>query len=97
MKGPKSLFLQKNRCQGCELCIIACPTGVLDMSDEINMRAARLPRVKEGKERSCILCQRCEFACPAWAIYLVDEQPEAASPESSENVENAEGNEAETA
>jgi NAD-dependent dihydropyrimidine dehydrogenase PreA subunit len=74
-KGKKALFFQKNRCQGCELCVVACPTGVLELSDEFNMRAARVPRVKAGKERSCILCQRCEFACPNWALYLLDEQP----------------------
>jgi 2-oxoglutarate ferredoxin oxidoreductase subunit delta len=73
-KGKKGLFLQKNRCQGCELCVVACPTGVLELSDEFNMRAARIPKVKAGKEKSCILCQRCEFACPNWAIYVVDEQ-----------------------
>ncbi|MBN2151574.1 MAG: 4Fe-4S dicluster domain-containing protein [Candidatus Lokiarchaeota archaeon] len=74
-KGSKALFFQKNRCQGCEMCVVVCPTGVLELSDEYNMRAARVPRVKHGKEVSCILCQRCEFACPNWAIYVVDEQP----------------------
>jgi Fe-S-cluster-containing hydrogenase component 2 len=72
-KGKKNLFFQKNRCQGCELCVVACPTGVLELSDELNMRAAYIPRVKAGKEKSCIMCSRCEFACPNWAIYLVDD------------------------
>nr|MDO8084089.1 4Fe-4S dicluster domain-containing protein [Candidatus Sigynarchaeum springense]MDO8115923.1 4Fe-4S dicluster domain-containing protein [Candidatus Sigynarchaeota archaeon] len=75
MKAKRILFFQKNRCQGCEMCVVACPTGVLDLSDEYNMRAAQVPRVKPGKEKSCILCQRCEFACPNWAIYVIDEQP----------------------
>ncbi len=51
---------------------MACPTGVLEMSGEMNMRAAFIPKVKDGKERSCIMCQRCEYACPAWAIYIVE-------------------------
>ena len=88
-KKKRSLLLQKNRCQGCGLCVVACPNGVLELSDELNMRAAYIPRVKDGKERSCILCQRCEFACPAWAIYLIvdqsDSDPEAINSSSSNN------------
>nr|MDO8115278.1 4Fe-4S binding protein [Candidatus Sigynarchaeota archaeon] len=79
-KGKRSLFFQKNRCQGCNLCIVVCPTGVLESSGDLNMRAANVPRVKAGKEKSCILCQRCEFACPNWAIYIIDEQPEPQKP-----------------
>ena len=72
-KDGKCLFLQENRCLGCEGCIVACPTGVLEMSDTLNMCAAFIPKVKDGKEKSCTLCQRCELACPAWAIYVVDD------------------------
>ncbi|MHA1679611.1 MAG: 4Fe-4S dicluster domain-containing protein [Promethearchaeota archaeon] len=71
-KGRKTLYFQDNRCQGCENCVNACPTGVLTMSDELNMRASYIPVVIEGKERSCIFCRRCEFACPVWAIYVGD-------------------------
>ncbi|MHA1793119.1 MAG: 4Fe-4S dicluster domain-containing protein [Promethearchaeota archaeon] len=78
-KGHKSLYFQKNRCQGCEACIVACPTGVLEMSSELNMRAAFIPKVKDGKERSCIFCQRCEYACPVWAIYVIQNTEEGES------------------
>ncbi|MEX2680511.1 MAG: 4Fe-4S dicluster domain-containing protein [Candidatus Sigynarchaeota archaeon] len=79
-KRKKVLFFQKNRCQGCEMCVVVCPTGVLELSDEYNMRAAQIPKIKAGKEKSCILCQRCEFACPNWAIYVIDEQPVEKTP-----------------
>ena len=83
-KDGMALFLQRNRCQGCEACIFACPTGVLEMSDELNMRASFVPRVKDGKERSCTFCQRCEFACPAWAIYVVDATPKRTGEETAQ-------------
>jgi len=69
-----NLFLNKNRCQGCEICVAVCPTGILEMGDELNMRIAYLPRVKEGKEKYCTGCRRCEFGCPAWCIYVLDQE-----------------------
>ncbi|MHA1369234.1 MAG: 4Fe-4S dicluster domain-containing protein [Promethearchaeota archaeon] len=71
VKGNKSLCFQENRCQGCEACVYACPTGVITMSDRLNMRAAYIPTVLEGKEESCTFCRRCEFSCPTWAIYVL--------------------------
>jgi len=44
------------------------------MGDELNMRIAYLPRVKEGKEKYCTGCRRCEFGCPAWCIYVLDQE-----------------------
>ncbi|MHA1285044.1 MAG: 4Fe-4S dicluster domain-containing protein [Promethearchaeota archaeon] len=66
-----TLFLNKNRCGGCEICTIVCPTGILEKSDELNMRVAYIPRVKEGKEKYCTGCRRCELNCPDWCIYVI--------------------------
>ena len=68
-----SLFLNKNRCGGCEICLTLCPTGILEMSDMVNMRIAYIPRVKDGKEKYCTACRRCEYGCPDWAIYILEE------------------------
>ena len=69
-----SLFLNKDRCGGCEICVSVCPTGILEMSDMLNMRVAYIPRVKEGKEKYCVACRRCEYGCPDWAIYVLGEE-----------------------
>jgi len=66
-------MLNQHRCQGCEICVSVCPTGILEMSDQLNMRVAFLPKVKEGKEKYCTACKRCEYTCPIWAIYIVPE------------------------
>ena len=68
-----SLFLNKDRCGGCEICVAVCPTGILEISDMLNMRIAYIPRVKEGKEKYCVACRRCEYGCPDWAIYVLEE------------------------
>ncbi len=70
----KALMLNKHRWQVCELCVVACPTGILEMSDELNVRFAYPPRVKAGKEKYCQFCRRCELACPVWAIYVLEEK-----------------------
>jgi formate hydrogenlyase subunit 6/NADH:ubiquinone oxidoreductase subunit I len=48
-----------------------CPTGILEMGDELNMRIAYIPRVKEGKAKYCTACKRCEYGCPD--IYILQE------------------------
>ena len=37
------------------------------------MRVSYIPRVKEGKDKYCTGCRRCELGCPDWAIYVLDE------------------------
>jgi len=37
------------------------------------MRLAYIPKVKEGKEKFCVSCRRCELGCPDWCIYILDE------------------------
>ncbi|MFW9942886.1 MAG: 4Fe-4S dicluster domain-containing protein [Candidatus Thorarchaeota archaeon] len=69
-----SLFLNKGRCGGCRACIAVCPTGILELSDELNYRIAYVPKVKEGKAKYCTGCRRCELACPDWCIYVLDEE-----------------------
>ena len=71
-----SLFLNKNRCGGCQMCISLCPTGILELSDELNMRIAYVPQVKEGKAKYCTGCRRCEYGCPDWCIYVLNEEEE---------------------
>ncbi|MFX1586733.1 MAG: 4Fe-4S dicluster domain-containing protein [Promethearchaeota archaeon] len=70
-----TLFFNKNRCGGnqCAICVSVCPTGILEIGDELNMRVAYIPRVKEGKAKYCTGCRRCEFGCPEWCIYVLEE------------------------
>lgn len=40
------------------------------------MRVAYLPRVKQGKEKYCTACRRCEYSCPEWCIYVIEQEEE---------------------
>lgn len=74
-----SLFLNKGRCGGCRACVCICPTGILEMSEELNYRIAYIPQVKEGKAKYCTGCRRCEYCCPDWCIYVLDDEQQSSS------------------
>jgi 2-oxoglutarate ferredoxin oxidoreductase subunit delta len=66
--------LIKDRCKSCEFCIEFCPQGILELSDEFNVKGYHPPRVKE--DGNCIVCRLCELICPEFAIYITEEEIE---------------------
>jgi NAD-dependent dihydropyrimidine dehydrogenase PreA subunit len=56
----------EDRCTGCNDCVSACPTHVLDSGEGTVPRIARLDQ--------CQTCFMCELYCPADAIYVAPEQ-----------------------
>jgi 2-oxoglutarate ferredoxin oxidoreductase subunit delta len=55
------------RCKGCELCIPACPVGVLRMSPQRNQKGYFVPELLDG----CTGCTACQLVCPdfVFAVY----------------------------
>ncbi|MEM0089756.1 MAG: 4Fe-4S binding protein [Nitrososphaerota archaeon] len=75
-KRPKGIVhIIPDRCKECMYCIEFCPHSVLEKSDRINYKGFHYPRVKPGKEDSCVACGICELICPDFAIFVkeVDE------------------------
>jgi NAD-dependent dihydropyrimidine dehydrogenase PreA subunit len=56
----------EDRCTGCDACVAACPTHVLDAGEGTVPRIARIDQ--------CQTCYMCELYCPADAIYVAPEQ-----------------------
>lgn len=50
-----------NRCKGCEICVVLCPTQALHM---VKFKAA-----VEDIEK-CTACMNCELRCPDFAILV---------------------------
>lgn len=74
---PKgTVVLSTARCKGCELCIPACPPGVLRMSTRRNASGYLLPELLEG----CTGCGACLLVCPDYCfeIYRLDGDKPAA-------------------
>lgn len=63
-----SLILEE-LCTGCDDCVTACPSHVLDSSGEGPPRIARLDQ--------CQTCYLCELYCPEDAIWVAPDQRQA--------------------
>lgn len=62
------VFLKKDHCKGCDLCIEFCPKNVLARSKGFNVKGYHYPVVTNG---DCINCRLCVTVCPEYAIFSV--------------------------
>ena len=60
------ITIDKNRCKGCELCVKACPQGILSMSKQINIKGYFHAQMHDPSR--CIGCRICAITCPDTAI-----------------------------
>ncbi len=66
-----TVVIDSERCKGCELCIPACPPGVLMMSQQKNAIGFAYPELSPG----CTGCRACLMVCPdfCFEVYHYDE------------------------
>jgi len=57
-----------DRCKGCGICVLVCPTKVLVDGGEYNKYGYQYP-LPENAEK-CIGCRLCEYSCPDFAIFV---------------------------
>ena len=67
-----TVVIDVDACKGCDLCIDACPPGVLTMTtQELNARGYAYPLLSPG----CTGCRICAQICPdfVFQVYKYDE------------------------
>lgn len=61
-----ALIIDTNRCKGCGLCVVACPTHTLALtSKEVNHKGYAFC---EEVNDTCIGCASCAIVCPDGCI-----------------------------
>ncbi len=68
------VFIIKNRCKGCLLCIEYCPQKVLEESKDYNEKGYHYPKLKEDTNKICVNCGFCTLMCPEFAIHTISQE-----------------------
>ncbi len=58
----QKVVVNEDRCKGCALCTVACPKGIMKLSESIN--AAGYHPATCTDQEACISCAMCARACP---------------------------------
>ncbi len=58
----EKLTIHKERCKGCQICVIYCPKKVLSIGEKLNKLGYRY--VILNKEDGCTACGICAEMCP---------------------------------
>ena len=67
-----AVIIDQQRCKGCDLCVVACPTNVLQLQPkEVNDRGYHFAYT--ANPDACIGCASCAMACPdaCFTVYKI--------------------------
>jgi len=74
MAAPENtpVWINTDRCKACDICVDACPAGVLAMKPEATSILGAMISIIAPE--ACIGCNECELSCPDFAIYVAEKK-----------------------
>ena len=57
-----TVVVDKEKCKGCNLCVVACPVQVLALCDRVNGKGYNYSQMVDPD--ACIGCASCAMVCP---------------------------------
>ena len=61
-----SIVVNADRCKGCEVCVVSCPTGTIALARDVNAKGYRY--AYPAFPDNCIGCANCAMVCPDGVI-----------------------------
>lgn len=65
-KVKGAIVVNIEKCKGCEVCIPACPTSVINITKEVNGKGYHFAYMEKPDE--CTGCMNCAIVCPDGVI-----------------------------
>ena len=57
-----AVVINTDRCKGCDLCVVACPSKVLSLSKDTNAKGYAFSKMQNPE--NCTGCAACAYVCP---------------------------------
>jgi len=65
-KFKGAIVVDTEKCKGCSLCVVACPTKVIELAREVNGKGYHYAYM--ASPDACIGCSSCGLVCPDTVI-----------------------------